>query len=338
MDDAAEPIPTFRFSTDELPPDEQFEAWARFTAHSRVTRPGEGPFRGDAQFWRLEGMVVSAQNLDPFTMDRDEGFLSATAASHFLVVAPLDGESRFTAPGLDQTCVGGDVILANLRKLGRCDNLTRQRTIAVSIASAFLEDAAGPLDAHGRLPRSPETRLFAAFLASLVEQLPQTRPASVAAVSRILRDLLANAVMAATPVETPPSGSAIGLLSRARTYMDRQAPGALDMNAMVADLATTRSTLYRLFRDQGGVAAYDRRRRLRLVHRAVADPMDHRALAEVGYDHGFADAPHLARQFKRAFGYSMSELRAQIAHHPSAVAADGRSATDRYREAVADLV
>jgi AraC-like DNA-binding protein len=111
----------------------------------------------------------------------------------------------------------------------------------------------------------------------------------------------------------------------------------LDVARMIEALGTTRSTLYRLFREDGGVAAYDRRRRLRQLHRALADPLDHRTLAEIGYDHGFADAPHLARQFRRTFGYSMSALRAQLAQHPRGDALAGRSAVDRYREAVADL-
>jgi AraC-like DNA-binding protein len=335
---AAEVIPTHSFESGDLPEDQQFEAWTRFTAHSRVTRPGDGPFGASARFWRLEGAVVSAQTVDAFTMDRDAAFLTATAASHFLVVIPLDGQSRFTAPGIDDPCRAGDLILANLRKLGRCENLGRQRTIAISIATGFLEQATGPLEAHGRLRRSPETRLFVSFMASLVQQLPFTQLGGVAALSRILRDLLANAVISATPPEAASKQSAQGLFARARAYMDSQPVGVLDLDRMIDALGTTRSTLYRLFHDEGGVAAYDRRRRLRLLHRAVADPMDRRSLAELGYDHGFPDPAQLARQFRRAFGYSMSDLRAQLARRSEGDATQGPSAVDRYREAVGDLL
>lgn len=335
--DAAEPIPTHLFESEALPTEHQFAAWAGFTAHSRVTRPSEGPFYALARFWRLEGMVVSSQTVDRFAMERDETYVKATAPTHFLVVLPLDGRSHFTAPGIDEMCRSGDVILANLRRPGRCDNLERQRTIAISISTNFLEAAAGRIEVHGRLKRSPETRLFAAFMGSLIQQLPYAKPASVPALSRILRDLLANAVMSATPADLPPSGPAPTLLARARDYIDAQPAGGLDVARMIEAVGATRSTLYRLFRDEGGVAAYDRRRRLRQLHRALADPLDHRTLAEIGYDHGFPDAPHLARQFRRTFGYSMSALRAQLAEHPRGDAMAGRSAVDRYREAVADL-
>ncbi|MBX3483424.1 helix-turn-helix domain-containing protein [Phenylobacterium sp.] len=336
--DRSQVIETHAFETDALPLDEQFPAWARFTAHSEVSRAGAGPFHASARFWRLDGMVVSAQTVDPFVMNRTANHLATTAASHFMVVTPRDGISHFTGPGIDQECLRGDVILANLRKLGRCDNRTRQQTIAVQIATSFLEEATGRIEAHGRLRRSAETRLFAAFMASLVQQLPFTPTTAVASLSRILRDLLANAVLSAAPEEPAPQGRTPSLSARARAYIDEQPPGELDMARMVRSLGTTRSSLYRVFKDDGGVAAYDRLRRLRRLHRAVADPLDRRSLTELGADHGFPDPPHLARLFRRTFGYSMSELRAQLAYAPILNAAPSTSAVDLYRQSVGDLV
>lgn len=338
MTDRSQILETHAFESAVLPPEEQFLAWTRFTAHSEVSRPGEGPFHVSARFWRLDGLLVSAQTVDPFAMDRNAAYLSTTAASHFMVVVPRDGVSRFTAPGLDQECRAGDVILANLRMLGRCDNFDRQQTIAISIATSFLEAAAGRVAAHGRLRRSPETRLFAAFMASLVQQLPFTPQAAAASLSRILRDLLANAVRSATPDEPVSGGRTPSLGARARAYIDAQPAGELDVDRMVRELGTTRSTLYRLFREDGGVAAYDRLRRLRRLHRAVADPLDRRSLTELGGDHGFPDPPHLARLFRRTFGYSMTELRAQLAYAPILDATPTESAVDLYRQSVGSLV
>jgi AraC-like DNA-binding protein len=331
-------IDTHGFDASLLPVEEQFVAWTRFTAHSEVTRPGEGAFYATARFWRLDGMLVSAQTIDPFTMDRNAAYLSATAASHFLVVVPRDGHSHFTAPGLDQDCQSGDVILANLRLLGRCENVDRQQTVAISISTSFLEAATGRVEAHGRLRRSPETRLFAAFMASLVQQLPFTRQAAVASLSRILRDLLANAVLSAAPEEPAPQNRSPSLSVRARAYIDQQPPGELDLPKMVSALGTTRSSLYRVFKEDGGVAGYDRLRRLRRLHRAVADPLDRRSLTELGADHGFSDAPNLARLFRRTFGYSMTELRAQLAYAPTVNSSPTASAVDLYRQSVGDLV
>lgn len=333
-------LETHSFETDALPVDQQFPAWARFTAHSEVLRlGGAGPFRVSARFWRLDGMLVSAQTVDPFAMDRTEAFLTATAASHFMVVIPCDGHSRFRAPGVDQPCEAGDIIFANLRRLGRCDNPGRQQTIAISIATSFLEAVTGRVEVHGRLRHTPETRLFVAFMTALVQQLPQTPMSAAASLSRILRDLLANAVLSAAPeAPTPLPGRAPGLAVRARAYVDAQPPGELDLRGMVRALGTTRSSLYRAFKADGGPVAYDRLRRLRRLHRAVADPLDRRSLTELGADHGFPDPPNLARLFRRTFGYSMSELRTQLAYAPVHEASPTTSAADLYRQAVANLV
>ena len=99
----------------------------------------------------------------------------------------------------------------------------------------------------------------------------------------------------------------------------------------------TRSSLYRLFKGDGGLLAFDRRRRLRLLHRAIADPADRRSFGELGFQLGFADAAHLARLFRQAFGYSMSELRDQL-HAPGTTAAPSEKVgTDLYREMISDL-
>lgn len=328
-------IPTMHLSTAGLPEDRQFAAWASFTTQSRVTRPGTGPFFAQADFWNLDRMLVSVQATDPFTMDRDEHYLQSTAANHFTIVVPYEGEYRFTAPGIDVALDPGDVVVGNLNRLGRCDILGRHRSIAITMSRAFLEEASGMVDVHGVLPRTPETRLFVAFLRSLVEQLPSTAPASVAPLSRIVRDLFANAVAGVAR----PEGrvAATTLKARAHAYIRSQPPGSLDVDRMIADLATTRSSLFRLFRSDGGVLTFDRLRRLRLVHRAVADPLDHRMLGEIGFDYGFEDAAHLANQFKANFGYSMSDLRGHINDRPVARPA-GDTAAELYRKAVAALI
>ncbi len=323
-------------TTEALPADAQFAAWAAFTTQSRLTRPGTGPFMARADFWNLDRMLVSVQTTDPFAMDRDAQYLQSTAANHFLIVVPYTGAYRFTAPGIDQLCEPGDIVVANLNRLGRCDIGAPHHSIGITLSRAFLEEATGPVDIHGVLPRTPDASLFVAFLRSLVEQLPSTTPASVAPLSRIVRDLFANAVAGIARPEG--AIAATTLKARAHAYVRAQPAGCLDVDRMIADLATTRSSLFRVFRKEGGVLTFDRRRRLRLVHRAVADPLDQRALGEIGFDCGFEDAAHLANQFKANFGYSMSDLRGHINDRTVDGPKGGRTPAELYRDAVADLV
>ena len=328
-------IPTHRFESALLPEVEQFDAWARFTANSRVTRPGSGPYFARAAFWNLNGMLVSLQSLDSMTMTRDDAILRASASDHFLIVIPIEGESRFTDAKVDQSVGPGDVLVVDLNKTAVCA-CGPQTTVGISLSRAFLEERAGRVDIQGVLLPTPETRIFASFMQTLVDQLPAASMASTVPLSRIACDLLVNALAIAAPgAAASPAG--LSARVRAKTYIESQPPGELDPAAMLRALGMTRSSLYRLFKGDGGLLAFDRRRRLRLLHRAIADPADRRSFGELGFQLGFADAAHLARLFRQAFGYSMSELRDQL-HAPGTTPAHSEKVgTDLYREMVSDL-
>lgn len=328
-------IATHHFDAGLLPEADQFEAWARFTANSRVSRPGHGPFFAKASFWNLNGMLVSIQALDAMTMTRDDAMLRASVSDHFLIVIPIQGESQFTDDIVDQPVRPGDVLMVDLNRTAVC-RCGPQTTVGISLARAFLEERAGRVDAQGVLPSTPEAHIFANFMRTLVEQLPAASPASIEPLSRIVRDLLANALSISAPAQagTP---YAVSARVRAKAYIENQRPGTLDVDVMGQSLGMTRSSLYRLFKADGGLQAFDRRRRLRLLHRAVADPLNRQSFGDLGFHHGFTDPAHLARLFRQTFGYSMSELRDQLGTMAAAAADTGTMGTDLYRQMISDL-
>ena len=328
-------IPTHRFDAGLLPEADQFEAWARFTANSRVTRPGQGPFFAQASFWNLNGMLVSVQALDAMTMTRDDVMLRASVSDHFLIVIPIQGESRFTDEVVDQTVRPGDVLVVDLNRTAVC-RCGPQTTVGISLARALLEERAGRVDTQGVLPSTPEAHIFANFMRTLVEQLPATSLASIEPLCRIVRDLLANALAISAPAQ---SGTpyAVSARVRAKAYIESQRPGTLDVDVMGQALAMTRSSLYRLFKADGGLLAFDRRRRLRLLHRAVADPLNRQSFGDLGGQQGFNDPAHLARLFRQTFGYSMSELRDRLATADATLPDPATMGTDLYRQMISDL-
>jgi AraC-like DNA-binding protein len=71
----------------------------------------------------------------------------------------------------------------------------------------------------------------------------------------------------------------------------------------------SRSNLYRLFEDIGGVARYIQRQRLLEAHAILSDPATTQSISAIAEDLCFADASSFSRTFKREFGYSPSEAR-----------------------------
>ncbi|MBV8088276.1 MAG: helix-turn-helix domain-containing protein [Alphaproteobacteria bacterium] len=71
----------------------------------------------------------------------------------------------------------------------------------------------------------------------------------------------------------------------------------------------SRSNLYRLFEDTGGVARYIQRERLLESRVILSDPSTTRSISAIAEDLCFADASSFSRAFKREFGYAPSEAR-----------------------------
>ena len=71
----------------------------------------------------------------------------------------------------------------------------------------------------------------------------------------------------------------------------------------------SRSNLYRLFEDTGGVARYIQRERLLEARAVLSDSNNTQIISAIAEDLCFADASSFTRAFKREFGYAPSEAR-----------------------------
>src|SRR6516165_8245235 len=71
----------------------------------------------------------------------------------------------------------------------------------------------------------------------------------------------------------------------------------------------SRSNLYRLFEDTGGVARYIQRERLREAHAVLSDPATTRSISAIAEDLCFADPSSFSRTFRREFGHNPGKIR-----------------------------
>ncbi len=75
----------------------------------------------------------------------------------------------------------------------------------------------------------------------------------------------------------------------------------------------SRSAIYRMFEDHGGVAAFIRSERLGRCHAELIRSTTPRAVSVVAARYGFLDASHFSRTFRRQYGISPSHLVAAAA-------------------------
>jgi AraC-like DNA-binding protein len=71
----------------------------------------------------------------------------------------------------------------------------------------------------------------------------------------------------------------------------------------------SRSKLYRLLENDGGVAHFINRERLREAHRRLSAHREALSIHAIGNEVGFVDHSTFSRAFRREFGYSPTEAR-----------------------------
>jgi len=328
-------LPTFAFDASELPEAEQFAAFAAHVANSRCSRPADsGPFLAKVRFWMMDPLLISDHRLGAFSFERDEAMVRATPADHYSLVVLLDGTMRFPRPGGDLVVAAGGASLTDLTRpetMHASDN----HTVQVQIARWFLDEALAPVDVHGPLPATPAVKVLVDFIAALVPQLPEMAATCALPMARVIRDLLANALAGMSPRPDPADGRQ-PVRQKVRRYIEGQPMGQLDLDQLCRTLGLSRASLGRAFKGDGGVLAYDRRRRLLALHSRLSDAIETRGVADLGYDYGFPDKAHLSRVFREAFGYAPSEVRRQVASVTPYIAEPG-SLADVYKTALRKL-
>lgn len=102
------------------------------------------------------------------------------------------------------------------------------------------------------------------------------------------------------------------ILNRASQIIAKHlADPALTPDLLCREIGVSRSGLYRIFEPVGGVSTYIRRARLRKTRDALADNADKRPISVIAEQWGFMDPSTYSRMFKKEFGISPKEARAE---------------------------
>ena len=165
--------------------------------------------------------------------------------------------------------------------------------------------------AHGVEVSRDFAPLLSDYMDGLVRHLPHVTAEHAASLEMPTRALIAACI---TPLSTyqEPARSAVGaaLIDSARSVV-RQNMAAPDFGPerLVRLLAMSRSKLYRLFENSGGVAHFINRERLREAHVRLSSQREMLSIHAIGNEVGFVDHSTFSRAFRREFGYSPTEAR-----------------------------
>ncbi|MFC0397181.1 AraC family transcriptional regulator [Paraburkholderia rhizosphaerae] len=341
---------TYQFSTEHVPPAEQFDAWREDASplfdlslldktnkqyDSRVDFTLLGPMMFGGRSWLQPSRPVV------HTMSRSSRRIRADGLDAYYLQLQmsetLHGHAAQTAvhgvPG--SLCVLDLAFPFDLR-------VTAGDTLCMVIPRDALSVEVGNL--HGRCLTTGMGNLLADYLRSLRRNLPQLKSSEWPYAVESTRNIL-QACLAPGPDTVRQAQSELDdlLVNRIRRYIEKHLLSPdLSPDQICKDIGISRSRLYRLFEPAGGVMRTVQNKRLLRARSALDSPVSHRSrVSDVAWRHGFVNEKHFSRLFKAKFGCTPGEMAAQSRDNATArargssVPAVGHSTFSAWMRAVA---
>ncbi|WP_158266411.1 helix-turn-helix domain-containing protein [Allosphingosinicella deserti] len=339
---AAVTLQPVRFDTSVLPEDEQFSTYASGIPNWDMSRPGSGAFAARAMIWRLESIVVAQLHADPACYTRSAERIRADRTDHFYVNYHYRGRARVDCGQNGSVSGPRSLLVLDTRQPCHMEVDTIDE-ISLAVPRHLLIDRLEGFDPHGLIASDGLASLLGSTLRATCATLSKLGPSHVAAVQRVLLDLVVETLLEALRAAAARTAREEELASRVRAYIDRHLGDELDVATLCRALGISRSNLYRSFGEPGGVLRHIQARRLRRMQAYLSEPSETRSISALAHATGFRDKSHFTRAFRKTFGVAPSEFR-RTATAPDApdaprsppASSDG-SAPERYRTWLRDI-
>ncbi len=302
----------FSFNSHTLPEEDAFQAYARLYDNGSDVARGDGEFRAEVRAWRLEGLLLFERRLSGVVHSR-----SARAATdgfdHIVLSLVLSGRVVGGEASAFDEALAGEIYVTDTARPSRT-GFESAHVLTASVSREIIEAARGTAASlHGRLLKAPRNLMLADFLKSLARNGDMIETDAQPALSRAFIHILASVEEKSARASNE---------ARRREYLrrdavermiiDNLADPALSVATVSRGTGMSRSALYRLFEDSGGVARLIQKRRLDGVRRSL-DNREPAGLADMARTFGFSDEAQLGRLFFETYEVSLAEYREGVA-------------------------
>ena len=320
------------FSTSDVPASQQFDAWMAWFDGVFGVLPHHCPrcgFQAQGQTWQLDGCMLSRVRAPAIRVERNITHVRCTPLDHWVITLSHHATSLIRS--------GDTTLRVPPRKpfvLSLADELTSERPederLQVYMSRDELADLAPALErVRGKALHTPLGSLLGDYLVLLERTLPDVAPDDLPRLSEAIGAMVA-ASLAPEQERAGSAGPQIDLvrLERVRHVVRRylRSP-ALGPRLLCHHVSMSRSKLYRLMDAEGGVARYIQHQRLLEAYALLSDPSVNRSITAVAEELCFADTSSFGRAFRREFGTSPSDVRANSRTAPKRGEAHANGAT-----------
>lgn len=307
--------PAHTFSTLDLEPARQFDAWrtqcGSFVDLIPSAKDSFG-YSARCNVWKIGPFALCGMVAEGAHYRRDPAQVRRDALDHWVIRLARRGSFGMrTTRGLATVPAGLPFVfsLANACEVERPES----DWVSLVVPRGTFPGLAYVIDRRLHMPLDGSLGiLLGRYLDMLEVQLPDMTEADLP------RLVAATRAMITACIEPVPGGTEVAapMIEHVRMERARQAirqnlrSPTLTPKQLCRLVGMSRSQLYRLFEPTGGVARYIQAERLRQAHRVLADSSNRRDIHEVAEDLGFFDASAFSRTFRREYGCTPSEVRA----------------------------
>lgn len=303
-----------RFDTDGFAPSERHEAWANrhWPAVGMLFRSQPvGAFFNHAMTFRLGASVITRSHMAAQRYARRPIDIRRDDCDGLLIPVTLAGVQRGDTPQRAVATKRGEMALIDLT-LPEEHESSASHTVLLAVPRAQADRAGIDVRAlHGVCVPAPATRMFRRHLVEMCRLATQLTQTQAETLEMTTIDLLTVALAmhgtgcALTPrsIETAQGIAVRDLIARDLSSAD------LGVAKLMGAIGISRTALYRLFEEDGGVQAYIRQQRLARVRSDLATADPRARIADIAARWGFDDPAYFSRIFRQRFGMSPREYR-----------------------------
>jgi AraC-like DNA-binding protein len=302
------------FTTRPLRPHDQFEAWREWYLPVIDVIPkqrADSGFLAEIQMWKLGGLALSRTSAPPVDAVRTKALLRRDAVDHWIISYCARGAHFAMTAG---TSLEVPARVPFLWSLGQ--EFHHERTHVDRVQFFLARDAfrgiGSLLDATlGSTLDTPLGHVLGDYMIALERRLPEMTEADLPRLTNAVSAMVAAAVAPTVErVAVAQRQIDLGRKERVRQAVRRHLRTPIFGPTILCRLVgMSRSNLYRLFEDSGGVTRYIQSQRLLEAHAMLSDPANTKSISALSEDLCFADASSFSRAFRREFGCSPGEVR-----------------------------
>ena len=317
-------LPRSVLDTDHLDPGDRYDAWRdSFNVVFGYELSDEVPatqFRGRIDNTLFDHFMLTHFCASAARYERQTGRVARDGIDMVMLQLYLQGPCHFKSEGREGHSRVGDIVIMDMsRPIDTWHDF--QENLTLCFPRELLLDVVPALDAlHCRVLDADDamTTILRSHMQALHRSVGTFTAETAGAVTSPTLELAGATIRSALGDgmdDSAPLRSA--MRARADAVIERllKAPD-LSPDRIAAQVPCSRSRLFSLYRDDGGVMRHIQHRRLRGALRDLGTPQRRQqTIGMVASDWGFANVSSFNRVFKAEFGMTPSEARADLARH-----------------------